>query len=249
MPIIIPFGERRTAVATTHAYTGTTALQSGGTSAYSFQRGFLSALTETFEVADAVGTLDGVLDWTDYMGGHLWGIVNGTAQLVGPTGNTNGGRVNAVLPSSDYQVTSTILDWHDSGAGVMAYGPCARMQGDTSLTYYVTTLLTTDGVSTVILQRFLNGTQLTIGGPTVATPHAGMTLTTRARGNKITALVDGLAPFPSVTDTAIPTGTSWGMQGYLTTGNRVNVASIGVSGGTVVSFESLMGVSPLVGVH
>jgi hypothetical protein len=250
MPLIIPFGARHAAAAVTHTYTGVTAAQSGGLSTYRFQRGFLSTLTETWAVADATGTLDGVLDWDDYINNvHLWNIVNGTAQLAGPTNITAGGRVVAALPTSDYQVTATLADWHDSGAGVMAFGPCARMQGDTSLTYYVTTLLTVDGVSTVILQRFLNGAQATIGGPVAVTPQVGLTLTTRVRRSKITALVNGVAAFPSVTNTDIPTGTSWGLQGYATVANRVNVASIGASNANVVPLASLFGLRPLTGVY
>lgn len=190
-------------------------------------------LSEPWDVADAAGTLSGNYPWVDYIGGgHLWGVVNRAAQLQGTgavSSNAQGGRLNVDLGRSDYRLKLRIQEWHDTGAGLLVVGPCARMQGDTSLTFYCPTLIAVNGVVSFALQRFIGGGSVQLGPAIPITPHADMELDVQLRGDLISGYFDDVRLVSQHDPSGILTGRFIGLQGVATLTNRVRVSPLTVS--------------------
>lgn len=205
--------------------------------------------TETWSVSNHAG-LNGDKSWT--MGAVGWVVDSQQALLTGGGGAASRGQCNVDTGTDDYQVTIQVPTYTPDVVGVLAVGPCVRMQGDASLTFYTGVISTTGGGTTLaVLYKFVSGVQTALGSPVTVTPHAGMTLSLRAVGSFVRMLFDG-APVISATDSAIPTGRFAGLQGVGQALNLVRVDNLtvaaAVSTGRTVPLD-LLSLTPMAGVH
>lgn len=182
---------------------------------------------EPWGTADAPGTMSGIYPWVPYFPANPnnWGVKNGALELQGIGGSSPAqvGRMAVDTGRNDLRVTLTIEEWHDTGTGVLVVGPCVRMQGDASMTFYAPTLISVDGVLTLSIQRFIAGAQIQVGPAIPITPHPGMTIGIQLDGQIFSAFFDGARVVRQADVGGIATGHFVGIQGVAAGTNRVRV--------------------------
>lgn len=184
-------------------------------------------LTEAWPVADTPNSMNGTYTWTPYLGTNAIGVVSQRLRLTAQvSGAAQGGRLEQDLGADDYRVTVSVPTFTHPGTGTLVAGVCARMQGDSSLTFYTLILWAQDGAYQLALYRWNAGTPTSLdtyalsGAPGASTLSLDVrTVTSNAR---VTGYLNGVARI-TVTDTSpIATGRYIGIQGVaLGPGNLV----------------------------
>lgn len=204
--------------------------------------------TETWTVSNHAGLI-GDKSWT--MGAPGWVVDTQQAQLTNNGTAASRGQCNVDCGTDDYAATVTLTTFAPDIVGTCAAGPCVRMPGDASLNFYTAIVVANGGTPSAMLLKFVGGVQTQLGSAVPVTAHAGMTVTVRAVGSSIRALVDGV-PLINVTDTALPTGRFAGLQGVASGGNFVRVDNLNVVAATIgvsrIPLE-LMSLTPMAGVR
>lgn len=205
--------------------------------------------TETWTVSNHAGLI-GDKSWT--MGAAGWVVETQQAQLTNNGFAASRGQCNVDCGTDDYLVTCTLPVFNPALSGVLAAGPCVRMQGDASLNFYTAVLAASGGPPFVALYKFVAGIQTQLGSAVPVTAHAGMTIGLRAVGSSLRVLFDS-APVIAQTDTALPTGRFAGLQGVATDTNLVRVDNLNVTaavGGATARIPlELMSLTPMAGVR
>jgi hypothetical protein len=182
---------------------------------------------EPWGTADAPGTMSGIYPWVPYFPGNpnAWGVKSGALELQGTGGSMPAqvGRMAVDTGRNDLRVTLMVEEWHDTGTGVLVVGPCLRMQGDASMTFYAPTLIAVDGVLTLSIQRFIAGAQVQVGPSVPITPHVSMTIGLQIDGQILSAFFDGTRVIRQADVGGIATGHFVGIQGVASGLNRVRV--------------------------
>ena len=205
-------------------------------------------LIETWTVANAFGTMDGDRPWAEYIGSPTaYRVENQTVILENAGGLTHGGRLDVqITDGDDYRVLGQIEEWAPAASGLLVAGVCGRMQGDTSITFYAAALVTFNSASTVVLQRWVAGSEVDLAvRSVVAHPNAQLGL--GLRGNRISALYDG-ATVLSVVNSEIPTGRYVGLQGVANAGHRFSLTSLAARAFATAPHD-LFTLRPLMGVR
>lgn len=205
--------------------------------------------TEAWTVSDAANTLTGNFPWVKGSGGTFgWHVDTGTARLNSSAAIAQWGYLDNDWGTDDLMVTLTYAGY-TPGTNVVSVGPLVRMPGTVNFTGYGPVILTSGGVSSLLLYRFLNGANVALANGVAVTPHSNMTVSVNARANRIRAYFDGLVRI-DVTDVGIPAGHYVGLQGFINGTSDVSVDNLDIrfSATRHVPIQELMSLS-LAGVH
>jgi hypothetical protein len=206
--------------------------------------------TETWTVANASATLSGDFPWVPVTGGPFgWRVSNGRAELVTTSAIAQAAYLNRDTGTDDVAVMVTYPFW-TPGTNTLVVGPMVRMSAGL-YTGYCARLLTQGGVTTFELVRFLAGSGTPLGQAIPVTPHAAMTVSVSAVGNRIRARFDGL-PLHDLFDGGIPSGHFVGLQGFNNGTGGAGVDDLAATVPVTVNaalLTDLLTLAPMAGVH
>lgn len=170
-----------------------------------------TTITDNFDGIDST-TLGKQLTWTEVSGNH-WSNTSNQAIITGGGAGIKSARADHDLSGTDHYSQADYIT-ADSANGLVFLGPAARFDSAANTFYAARIFAQTANYE---IAKCVAGVVSDLGGDTVETVSTPDTLKTECDGSTISGYFNGVVG-PSVTDTAITTGTRCGLCGNSTGG-------------------------------